>query len=279
MKTLIILLTLNFALLSSAQALEKINFPSKPGPHSPFKIKQAAAKGIPLAPRPATELTGYLGKPVNSQSAAAVILLHSGGGLQEYHKQWAQKLQQWGYVSLLIYSYAGVGEKVDDSINLSQDIISNAYGAWDYLASLNYVDPERIAIMGWSAGGNTAFSLIEQGLPPGRKTSRAFDAAVAFYPQCNPKGAQFSAPMLLLLGDNDGILQKGHCQLFKQASENTASGQKIELQVYSGATHFYDDPKYPSAASTEKSAYYYAQLAHQDSLQRVKAFLAKYLND
>ncbi|MCJ8341065.1 MAG: dienelactone hydrolase family protein [Pseudomonadales bacterium] len=277
MKTIIIILAINFTLLSSAQALEKVNFPSKPGPHSPFKIKKAAAKGIQLAPKTSVQLTGYLGLPSVTAVAPAVILLHSGNGLQDYHKQWAQQLQQWGYVSLLIYSYAGVGEEVDASINLSGDVISNAYGASDYLKSLPYVNPERIALMGWSAGGNSVFNLTAQGPPPGRKTTEQFDAAVIFYPQCNPKGAEFRAPMLLLLGDNDGLLQKGDCQLFKQASEQKNAQQQIELQVYSGATHFYDDPKYPSASSAEKSAYYYANTAHQDSLLRVKAFLAKYL--
>ncbi|MCJ8300793.1 MAG: hypothetical protein MJK13_17930 [Pseudomonadales bacterium] len=67
MKTIIITLAINFTLLSSAQALEKVNFPSQPGPHSPFKIKKAAAKGIQLAPKTSVQLTGYLGVPVFQQ--------------------------------------------------------------------------------------------------------------------------------------------------------------------------------------------------------------------
>lgn len=268
---------LSLTLSDKAVALEKINFISKPGPHSPFKIKKAAAKGIVLSPKKGIQLTAYLGIPDSDKPAPAVILLHSGGGLQEYHKRWAQQLTQWGYISLLIYSYAGVGEEVDAAINLSNDIISNAYGAFDYLKDLPYVNSNSIALMGWSAGGSTALSLIGRETPPGRLTTKGFTAAVAFYPQCKPKGLEFKAPILLLLGDNDGLLQKGDCKLFKQTSEEINPQQAIELKVYSGATHFYDDSKYPKTNSTEQSAYYYSVQAHQDSMRRVKAFLDKNL--
>jgi len=276
MKTTVMLVALYFSASGNVQALETINFPSQPGPHSAFKIKKAAAKGLQLAPRPSTELTGYLGTPGNTVAAPAVILLHGDNGLKDYHKQWAAQLNQWGYVSLLIYSFGAMGEQLPESVTVSGDVLSNAYGAYNYLQALPGVDPQRIAVMGWWGGGSTAFDLVKKTPPPGRKSKKPFTAAVSVYPVCNPNGDVFSAPMLVMLGDNDKTLQKGHCQQFKLASEEKNPQQQIQLQVYPGATLFYDDPVHPSD-KTQKSVYYYAPQAHQDSLQRVKKFLAENL--
>ncbi|EPJ44929.1 MAG: hypothetical protein OFPI_38660 [Osedax symbiont Rs2] len=71
-------------------------------------------------------------------------------------------------------------------------------------------------------------------------------------------------------------MQKGHCQQFKLASEQKNPQQPVKLQIYPGATLFFDDPKQPSDKK-QKSVYYYAPQAHQDAQQQVKAFLAKYL--
>ena len=276
MKTTVILLALFLNASANVQALETVNFPSQPGPHSAFKIKKAAAKGQQLAPKPSTKLTGYLGSPSGAAAAPAVILLHGDNGLKDYHKQWAAQLSQWGYVSLLIYSFGAMGEQVPESVTVSADVLSNAYGAYNYLQTLPSVDPQRIAVMGWWGGGSTAFDLVKQAPPTGRNSQKSFAAAISVYPVCNPNGAEFSAPMLVMLGDNDKTLQKGHCQQFKLASEQKNPQQQIQLQIYPGATLFYDDPQQPSDKS-QKSVYYYAPQAHQDSLQQVRAFLAKHL--
>jgi len=261
MKQLVMMICISLGMISNGWSLETITFLSEPGPHSPFRLKRAKADGIELEPKEKIELTGYLGKLDTDTPAAAIILLHSGQGLQDFHKAWAQRLAEWGYVSLLIYS--------------------DAPGAYEYLINQPYVDANRIGIMGWSAGGNLTFSLIGTEPPPGRKIRKAISAAAIIYPICNPDGGLFTAPMLILLGDNDGLIQKGHCRFFKQASEGKNPSQVVELKVYPGATHFYDDPKYPTYtgndATTGNSAFYYDPRAHQDSLDRVQQFFKKYL--
>jgi dienelactone hydrolase len=283
MKQLVMILCISLAIISNARGLEAINFLSEPGPHSPFRLKRAKADGVTLDPKEKIELTGFLGKPVSNTPAAAVILLHSGPGLQDFHKTWAEQLAAWGYVSLLIYSEAPAGINVPSSINLSGDIISNTYGAYEYLIKQPYVDPDHIGVMGWSAGGIQSLNLIGAEPPPGRNVKKTFAAAAIFYPVCNPDGGSFTVPMLILLGDSDGLIQKGHCQLFKQSTEHKNPQQVVKLKVYPGATHFYDDPVYPAysstAESTERSAYYYDSEAHQDSLTQVRQFFQKYLGE
>jgi dienelactone hydrolase len=281
MKQFVMMLCISLGTVSNGWCLEAISFLSEPGPHSPFRLKRAKVDGIELEPKDKIELTGYLGKPDTDTPAAAIILLHSGPGLQDFHKAWAQRMAEWGYVSLLIYSNAPAGVEVPSSVNLSGDVISNTYGAYEYLIKQPYVDANRIGIMGWSAGGNRTFSLIGTEPPPGRKARKAISAAAIVYPVCNPDGGLFTAPMLILLGDNDGLIQNGHCRLFKQASEGKNPSQVVELKVYPGATHFYDDPRYPTYiandTTTGDSAYYYDPKAHQDSLDRIRQFFKKYL--
>jgi dienelactone hydrolase len=281
MKQLIMILCISLGMVSNGWCLETIKFLSEPGPHSPFRLKRAKADSIELEPKEKIELTGFLGKPGNKVPAPAVILLHSGPGLQDFHKAWAEQLTAWGYVSLLIYSKAPAGTHVPSSINLSGDVISNTYGAYEYLSKQPYVDSNRIAIMGWSAGGDRAFSFIAAKPPPGRKIKIAISAAAIIYPACNPDGGSYAAPMLILVGDSDGLIPKGHCRLFKQATENKNPQQLIQLKVYPGATHFYDDPNYPTYASKQESgnnsAFYYDPQAHQDSLIQVRRFFEKYL--
>ena len=281
MKQLVMVLCISVGVVSNGWCLETINFLSEPGAHSPFRLKRAKADGVVLEPKEKIELTGFLGKPANKLPAPAVILLHSGSGLQDFHKTWAEQLTAWGYVALLIYSEAPADTPVPSSVNLSGDVISNTYGAYDYLRKQPYVDPNHIGIMGWSAGGNQAFSFIAAEPPPGRKYKMAISAAAIIYPVCNPEGGTFAAPMLILLGDSDGLIQKGHCRLFKQAAEDKNPQQLVQLKVYPGATHFYDDPKYPTAASKqesgENSAFYYDPQAHQGSLLQVRQFFKKHL--
>jgi len=281
MKNFVAVFCLSLIMVSNGWSLETVTFLSNPGPYSPFQIKRAKAKNIKLEPKEKIELTGYLGKPTQKIPAPAVILLHSGFGLQNFHKDWAERLAKWGYVSLLIYSYAAKDAKVPSSINLSGDIVSNAYGAYEYLEKQPYVDPDRIGFMGWSSGGKTVFSLIGAEPPPGRKIRKAIKAAATIYPVCNPNGGLFTAPILILLGDNDSGLQKGHCRRFKQAALKQNQKQVVELKVYSGATHFFDNPQYPVKAEKgdgqKRSAYYYDPKAHQDSLIQIREFFKKFL--
>jgi len=279
MVKILLFLCLSLFLGSNGWALETVNFLTEPGPHSPFKIKRAKAKGEELPPIEKIKLTGYLGKPVSETPAPAVILLHSGFGLREFHKSWAKQLAEWGYVSLLIYSYAGEKVGVPPSINMSRDVISNAYGAYEFLVKQSFVDPTRIGVMGWSSGAKRTFSLIDVAPPPGREKKKMFQAAIMIYPNCPPGGGLFRAPMLILLGNNDHYLENGDCLQFKKAALQQNPQQVVQVQVYPGATHFYDDPEYPSDDDQENNptAYRYDPQAHQDSLQRVRQFLEERL--
>ncbi|MCP4390681.1 MAG: prolyl oligopeptidase family serine peptidase [Gammaproteobacteria bacterium] len=264
---------------SNAWGLEEINFLSEPGPHSPFKIKRAKAKGETLLPKERIKLTGFLGRPDDRSPSPAIIMLHSGFGLQDFHKKWATQLTEWGFVTLLIYSYADKKSDPQPTINMSRDVISNAYGAYEYLRNQSYVDRTRIAVMGWSSGGRHALSLIGEEPPPGRIKTQQFKAGVMIYPNCPPEGGKFRSPMLILLGDNDQYLVNGDCGRFKVEAQRQNNEQVVEVHVYPGATHFFDDSNQPhqDKQAVIDSRYRYSPDAHEDSLKRVRHFFDRYL--
>ena len=63
----------------------------------------------------------------------------------------------------------------------SVDGVMDVYGALMQLASLPSIDPERIAMVGYSFGANVALSAVEFDGPE-RLFDRQFAAAVAYYP-------------------------------------------------------------------------------------------------
>ena len=98
-----------------ALASEQVHFNSASVPPSPFKIKQAKAKGIDLKPKLGVEITGKLSKPEGAGSFPTVVLLHSCFGIRPYQDRWATKLAKWGYVALQVDSFssnAHAGRKI-----------------------------------------------------------------------------------------------------------------------------------------------------------------------
>src|SRR5262249_62399837 len=109
----------------------------------------------------------------------------------------AQLLQGWGYVALVVDSFSARGFKdvcgrnwptQADAEKRAHDI--DAALAW--LSTQSYVDPVRLAFMGYSYGGGGALLRAlsaggEGGQPPAR-------AAIPRYPACGPSHAPGPQP-------------------------------------------------------------------------------------
>ncbi|MBL4907377.1 MAG: dienelactone hydrolase family protein [Sneathiella sp.] len=91
-------------------------------------------------------------------------------------------------------------------------------------------------------------------------------------------------PLLVLAGDKDDIMSFVSCKTaLKEASKHE---NDISLIVYSGATHFFDNPNYRKdivTASTKSSppvyfsTNHYDRAAHEDSIIKVRDFLKKHI--
>jgi carboxymethylenebutenolidase len=121
----------------------------------------------------------------------------------------------------------------------------DAYGALSYLRTRNEVDGARIGLQGWSNGGSATLAAMAAGAGFAPISQKGFAAAVAFYPACGLKGAFEAgykpyAPVRVFMGAADEEVSPKRCENFVEASR--AQRGDIEIRLYPGATHGFDDP-------------------------------------
>jgi dienelactone hydrolase len=142
----------------------------------------------------------------------------------------------------------------------------DADGALRWLRGQSDVIGNRIFLQGWSNGGSTALNVMQ------RLASKAsgYRAALAFYPGCGPKALLAPilatiAPVIMFLGSDDEEVSPARCQGMVQRS--AATGGRIEVVLYPGATHGFDDPGRRRQAIPGNRA------ALQDALKRAIMFV------
>ncbi len=205
-----------------------------------------AAGGGRFVPGEPVRLEGTLGFPEGPGPFPAVVLAHGCSGVGAAVKGWAGTLQEWGYATLVIDSFGPRGLREvctgGGALRPTQRI-PDAYGALRALATHPRIDPERIALMGFSHGGALTMGAATQWAretyaPPGRPAFRAF---LPFYPNCNaeyPERLRVSAPLRIHAGEIDDWTPSAPC--VKLAELLREAGQDAEITVYPGAHHAFD---------------------------------------
>jgi dienelactone hydrolase len=227
-------------------------------------------------------IQGDLAKPDGAGPFPAIVGLHGCAGMHVTTKQrLTDDLVARGYVVLLVDSFATrdivqactSGGLINFS-NRRQD----AYGALVFLARQTFVDPQRVAAVGFSQGAWVTLSVaepnsFEQLIPPG--SNLRFRAAAAFYPLCKAAEARPGIPTLIFIGALDDWTPAADC------SDKTASwgkdGPPVELVVYPGVHHgFYYQHLQPGMTAFDHWMEYNGEAA-DDASQRLYRFLDRYL--
>ena len=222
------------------------------------------------------ELAGRLVKPDGDGPFAAVILLHGCDGM-DLDSDWVRRdWGGWGYGFLELDSFGprGVTEACTNYLAVSPTIRArDAHAAQAYLAALPFVDPARIAVLGWSHGGITVLEAIANPYLNEPPRADPFAAAVAFYPYCPLKLVKPDAPLIVLIGDADDWTPVNRCRSMELRGDALPP---YELVIYPGATHAFD---WPAAPETYFGYHLrYDRAAGDDAYRRVRAFLASHLN-
>jgi dienelactone hydrolase len=227
-------------------------------------------------------IEGYLARPDGAGPFPAVVGLHGCAGMHDTTRQrLADQLVAWGYVVLLVDSYAT--RRIDHACTSSAFATflkrrPDAYGALVFLGSQNFVDPQRVAVVGFSAGARVTLSVaqtnsFEQFVPSG---NLRFRAAVAFYPPCKAAWAPPEIPTLILIGALDDWTPAADCA-DKVASWGN-DGPPIELVVYPGAHHgFYYPHLQPGTTMFDHWLEYNGEAADNAS-HRLHQFLDRHLH-
>jgi dienelactone hydrolase len=248
-----------------AGPLERVEFQSASQPHIPGE-----------------HIQGYLAKPEGAGPFPAVVGLHGCAGMHDTTKRkLADDLVVWGYVVLLPDSFGTRGIDHICTANLDNGLrrISDAYGALAFLAGQTFVDPQRVAVVGFSQGGWVSLSVADSDylrnlfvLP----NNLNFRAAVAFYPPCRVVAAHPGVPTLIFIGAVDDWTRAADC------SDRIASwgndGPAIELVVYPGAYHGFYYPHLQPGRTMFGHWLEYNGAAADKARLRMQQFLARHLN-
>lgn len=219
-------------------------------------------------------LKGELTKPSGDGPFPAIVLLHGCSGPQPHYSEWIGRLQRWGYVSLMVNSFGPRGKSNICAPGKGHIIqpsrrAKDAYGAKLYLESLPFVDPNRIAVMGWSHGGMAVIEAVQINEP----SSKPFKAAISYYPRCT-RLYILNSPLLVLIGEKDDWTPARLCKYYIKPKKGWP---EIILKVYPAAHHAFDQPFMLNYYMGHQVGYNPA--AAVDSFKMVRVFLEKYLVD
>jgi carboxymethylenebutenolidase len=170
----------------------------------------------------------YLAAPAEGGPYPAVILIHSFRGLEEGYRTMTDQLAAEGFVVLAVGWQTFEQQPSDDTVRqLVEDSIA-------FLSERDDVDPERIGLTGFCAGGRYTMLLLPQ--------IETLKAGVAWYgfpyggdtPPADFVG-DLTAPMLVIHGTEDE--PSPISGIYEYAAALDEAGAPFELKVYSGEPH------------------------------------------
>lgn len=250
-----ILLTL---LAASGVRAESVHFPS-----------------VATGPAPAgPEITATLYRPAGEGPAPAIVLAHTCAGMNAHTQLWAKRLTDWGYVVLAPDSFHPRGVSnvcAHGNVVTANQRVADMRGALEFLATLPFVQHDRIGLIGHSHGGWTAMRAAQE---PYHLAAHGLRAVVAYYPACRAAfDTEVDVPLLILIGDKDDWTIANNCRRLQAAGFTRP--ELVQAVYYPNAYHSFDMPA--PQRSYENHHLAYDADAAKDAEARTKAFFARYL--
>lgn len=204
--------------------------------HAPLVINNHTVGG------PRSHKTGALWLPKGAAAPfAAVVVLSGCNGVKHTTRVWARRLASWGYAALIVDSFTPRGLK---NVCHRGGELSGAERAKDAFAGAAYlrtrpdIDPDRIAVLGYSHGGWTALEAATKSLVD-QNGGKAFAAVVAYYPICLREAPPLASDVQIFIGGADDWSSPRHCQAMA-AGYAGASAHRPLLKIFPAATHSFD---------------------------------------
>lgn len=270
----LVCLVISLGIVPQALADALVHFDSATVKPSPFRERKAKEQGEALPLPQATPLLGYLTRPQGDGPFPAVVLMHGCGGLHAHVRDvWPERLASWGYAVLVVDSFTTRNIENSCKTYLPERVF-DAYGALDFLSKQGFVDPSRVALMGFSAGG---ISTLEATKVEGNEQlmDEKFKAAVAYYPVCAVHESDATVPTLILVGALDDWSPAERCR--KRIANLSGKGPPVELNVYPGARHDFDDEAMTRPKTVFGHVEEYNAAAAEQSIASIKDFLQAHL--
>jgi dienelactone hydrolase len=259
-----------FVVDASAGPLERVEFEGA--------TQRLASGGLIRGDR----IQGYLAKPEGGGPFPAVIGLHGCGGMLDSTKrQLSDEIVGLGYVVLLVDSFATRGVEhacAGGFLDIPGMRKSDAYGALAFLARQSFVDPHRVAAVGFSQGGWVTLLAAEANafdpfVGPG---NLRFRAAVALYPVCEGIKGRPVIPTLILIGAVDDWTPAANCS--ERIDAWGAGEPPVNLVVYPGVHHSFYYADFQPGRKAFGHWLEYNEEAAIDATRRMREFLKRHLN-
>jgi dienelactone hydrolase len=178
----------------------------------------------------------------------ALVVAHTIGGYRDVNEGWhTLEFRKAGFATLTYDSFSarGVSERAIINAGVAPLVwaVVDAFMALRLLARHPKIDPSRIAIVGFSLGGEVAHLTAFEWLRSIFGAERArFAAHVAYYPAgvygtVADKDAYTGAPILMLLGEKDDNLPVAKIEEYLSYARAVGREAPIEVVVYPGAHH------------------------------------------
>jgi dienelactone hydrolase len=202
-------------------------------------------------------LRGEVGKPVvlagelriprpGTDKLPAVVLMHASGGVNAGVDRWAQDLNSLGVATFIVDSFSGRGITAlppDPSNEAFLWVIVDAYRALGMLAQHPRIDPNRIAVMGFSMGGLVAtYTSSERFWKAYGPANVQFAAHISLYGNCavtyRDDTKVTGKPIRMFHGTADDIELIGPCRAY--VARLKQAGADVTLTEFAGAQHGFD---------------------------------------
>lgn len=190
----------------------------------------------------------------------AVVLHHGSGGISAGREfAWVERLAEQGLATLLVDSFGprGVRSTAEDQSQVSTvAMVADSFNALALLATHPRIDPDRIAVMGFSKGGQVAlYTALEAFRRAAGIGDRAYALHVAFYPSCAlPYLSRETTrrPLAVFLGGLDDYTPAAQCDRYVDWFRDR--GSPVEVFRYAKAGHGFDTPGAPVRLNRVQSA-------------------------
>lgn len=181
----------------------------------------------------------------------AVLMLHGDAGAIANQVAWIEALNGLGIAVFTLDSFTGRGAvSTNASLTLMPDSVGgiarviDAERALGVLVRHPRIDPQRIAVMGFSSGANTVLVAAQSRFASGYGSAGVgFAAYIALYPDCNVRLIDDTrvepGPQRIFIGEADVLTSAATCKRY--AGRLKQAGADIAVTSFPGAHHGFDN--------------------------------------
>jgi dienelactone hydrolase len=204
-------------------------------------------------------MIAHLAQPDSPGPWPAVLIGHDGVGLEEYQRQRADDLAAHGYLALAMDYHCGevFFDRPEAMLARVMPLLADAErmraigrAALDVLLAQPGVEPDRIAALGYGAGGRIVLELARIGVP-----FRAIALVHPAFPEARAEDwTDLAGTFLCCTGSEDPLCTPQQVLTFGRALQE--AGADWRVNIYGGAEHaFWARPRNPDGSPAEGTAH------------------------